>query len=306
MSTTPNLLIAHIAASQNNKEVTANTGFDDFDGAITDLLTISMTTANYTMTTGVGSESLGHLCYKLTGAIGAARNLIVPVNKKLYIVSNQTSGGFAVTVKTPSGTGIALDSTAYVILYCDGTNVIALAASTSSGGTIAASQITSGQVALARGGTHADLSGTGGAHKFLRQNSSGADIDVVQIANADLTEYAVANATAQVANIAATTLGTPVSSGRYRVSGYIVLTTVDGASSTLPSIVITWTDPDNNTAQSLTLTPTNAGNVLTTLQQETAIISAKIAVAIQYATSGYASGTPATMAYAVHLVLERL
>lgn len=128
MSTTPNLLIAHVAAAQNNKEVTLNTGLDDFDGAVTDLLAIAMTTSNYTMSTGVGGEALGHLVYTLTGAIGAARNLIVPINKKLYIVSNQTSGGFAVTVKTLTGTGIALNTTAYVILYCDGTNVIQITA----------------------------------------------------------------------------------------------------------------------------------------------------------------------------------
>lgn len=128
MSTTPNLLIPHILAAQNNKEVTANTGFDDFDGAITDLLAVTMTTADYVLSTGAGNEALGHLCYKLTGTIGSARNLIVPVNKKLYVVSNQTTGGFAVTVKTSGGSGIALSDTNYHILYCDGTNVVQLAA----------------------------------------------------------------------------------------------------------------------------------------------------------------------------------
>jgi hypothetical protein len=41
-------------------------------------------------------------------------------------------------------------------------------------------KITTGQLALARGGTHADLSATGGASQFLRQNSVGADISVVK------------------------------------------------------------------------------------------------------------------------------
>jgi hypothetical protein len=43
-----------------------------------------------------------------------------------------------------------------------------------------------GLLGLARGGTHTDLSGTGGASKFLRQNSVGADITVVQPAFTDL------------------------------------------------------------------------------------------------------------------------
>lgn len=131
MSTTPNLLIDHILAAQNNKEVTASAAFDYFDGAITDLLHITMTTADYTMTTAEGGEALGHLAYRLTGTIGSARNLIVPTNKKLYIVSNQTTGGFSVTVKTPSGSGIVLTTDSeYHILYCDGTNVLALVATT--------------------------------------------------------------------------------------------------------------------------------------------------------------------------------
>ena len=126
MSTTPNLLIPYIASAQNNKETTANTAFADLDSALTDLLAITMTTADYTMSTAAGGEALGHLAYKLTGSIGAARNLIVPASKKLYIVSNQTTGGYAVTVKTPSGTGVALSDAAYHVLYCDGTNVVAV------------------------------------------------------------------------------------------------------------------------------------------------------------------------------------
>lgn len=53
-----------------------------------------------------------------------------------------------------------------------------------------ASKITTGQLALARGGTNADLSATGGASKFLRQNSAGAAVTVVQPAIADLSDGA--------------------------------------------------------------------------------------------------------------------
>lgn len=49
-----------------------------------------------------------------------------------------------------------------------------------------ASKITTGQLALARGGTHADLSATGGTGQVLRQSSIGADITVSQLAASDL------------------------------------------------------------------------------------------------------------------------
>src|ERR1700677_4473827 len=60
--------------------------------------------------------------------------------------------------------------------------------------------------------------------------------------------------TAQDANISSTTLYAVTSTGRFRIGGYIVVTTADAVSSSLPSIVIGWTDADNSTVQSLTLT----------------------------------------------------
>ena len=46
--------------------------------------------------------------------------------------------------------------------------------------------LTTGQLALARGGTHADLSGTGGAGFVLKQNSLGADVTVAALTDADV------------------------------------------------------------------------------------------------------------------------
>jgi hypothetical protein len=53
-------------------------------------------------------------------------------------------------------------------------------------GTIATGVWQGTKIALAYGGTNADLSATGGAHKFLRQNSVGAAVDVVQPDFSDL------------------------------------------------------------------------------------------------------------------------
>lgn len=114
------------------------------------------------------------------------------------------------------------------------------------------------------------------------------------------------DATAQTANIGATTLVAAPVTGRYRISGYIIVTTVDGASSTLPSIVITWKDANNGQSQTFSLTPTNAGNTLTTFQFNDAFISADVSAPIQFSTTGYASGTPATMQYAIHITVEKL
>lgn len=135
MSTSPNLLITDISASQNQKEVTHNAAIHELDLALTNLLSTAMADADVTLTTGEGNQALANMVFIFTGANTAARNVIVPTNKKLYIVSNATTGGFKITVKTSGGTGVdILASDGYVIVYCDGTNIVAVGG-TSSGGT---------------------------------------------------------------------------------------------------------------------------------------------------------------------------
>ena len=140
----------------------------------------------------------------------------------------------------------------------------------------------------------------GGTNVIFQTDGAGND-------SAYVPGFAPVDLTAQVANISATNLLTSLAaSARFRISVYAVVTVVDGASSTLPSVTISWTDADNVTVQSVTVTPTNSGNLLTTLQSADLVISAAITTNVTYATAGYASGTPATMNYALHIVTEKL
>lgn len=65
---------------------------------------------------------------RLVGTTTALRYLILPTNagqaKKLYFVSNATTGGFSVTVKTASGAGITVPNGSKMILVCDGTDIL--------------------------------------------------------------------------------------------------------------------------------------------------------------------------------------
>lgn len=82
-------------------------------------------TANYTLTTANGSDDEArHMILNIGGALGAARNVVVPTQSKLYVVKNATTGGFAVTIKTTAGTGISVPNGKTMILFCDGTNVV--------------------------------------------------------------------------------------------------------------------------------------------------------------------------------------
>jgi hypothetical protein len=64
----------------------------------------------------------------LTGALTANINLIVPTAPGRWLIANNTTGAFTVTVKTAAGTGaVATQGTANQY-YCDGTNVYSVIA----------------------------------------------------------------------------------------------------------------------------------------------------------------------------------
>ena len=69
-------------------------------------------------TTGVARN----MFIELTGTGGASTNLIVPVNKKLYFIYNNTTG--AVTVKVTGLTGVSVPAAAKMVLVSNGTDIV--------------------------------------------------------------------------------------------------------------------------------------------------------------------------------------
>ncbi len=64
-----------------------------------------------------------NMVLNLTGTISAARNVLCPAVEKLYVVKNATTGGFAVTLKVSSQTGVSIPNGSTYFLYVDGTDV---------------------------------------------------------------------------------------------------------------------------------------------------------------------------------------
>lgn len=59
------------------------------------------------------------------GALTAARNLVLETASGAHwMIFNNTTGGFGVTVKTSAGTGIAIPNGKRALVYCDGTNIL--------------------------------------------------------------------------------------------------------------------------------------------------------------------------------------
>lgn len=166
---------------------TVNNGLTTLvDTSIAGTATITMTSADYTLSTANGAADEARAMFiKIIGTPGTARNVIVPTLSKLYFVFNNTTGGFAQTFKTGAGSGISVPNGSYAALYCDGTNVVnaftvlngnastssaatalsgglggQIAYQTSAGVTGFITNGTSGQVLLANGGTAAPTWGT--------------------------------------------------------------------------------------------------------------------------------------------------
>ena len=103
--------------------------------AIAGHATVSMSDANYTLTTNSGvTDEARQMIIKLTGTLSASRNVICPTKEKLYVVDNATSGGQSIVFKTSSGSGVTITNGQKVLVFCDGTNVVV--AQTTLGGNI--------------------------------------------------------------------------------------------------------------------------------------------------------------------------
>ena len=112
--------------------------------------------------------------------------------------------------------------------------------------------------------------------------------------------------TAQAANIALTNLIASPTSGRYRISAYIIVTQAATTSSTLPSISLQWNDADNGQAQTFALTPTDTGNLLTTSHFNDVFLSVGASSPLTFSTSGYTSVGATPMQFAIHITVEAL
>jgi len=105
------------------------------DIAISGGLAITVTTTDVTLTntqgtnsaTNIGSTTAQYAILNVSGAMTAARNLIVPSTSKSYIINNATTGGFALTVKGSATTGITLVNSERAIVAWNGSDYVKIA-----------------------------------------------------------------------------------------------------------------------------------------------------------------------------------
>jgi len=106
--------------------VTTNTNLGTLiEQAISGYVTQAVSTGgDTTITIPNGATGVARNMYiELTGTGGASTNLIVPSNKKLYFIYNNTASG-QVTVKVAGQTGVSVPNGAKMILVSNGTDIV--------------------------------------------------------------------------------------------------------------------------------------------------------------------------------------
>lgn len=107
--------------------------------AITGVQSITMTDANYTLTNLNGaSDEARNAVLVVGGTNTATRDIIAPLVNKVYIIVNNTTGGFGIRIRGATGSSVTVGSGVTTSVFCDGTNFYTAFSGTgaSAGGTV--------------------------------------------------------------------------------------------------------------------------------------------------------------------------
>ena len=184
----------NLALGQPVTGTESGTWGDDVNNAVTSYLdiaiagglAITVTTADVTLTltqgtsvaTNIGSTTAQYAILNVSGAMTAARNLIVPSSSRIYLINNNTTGGFALTVKGSATSGVTLVNGEKAHVFWNGTDYAKM--SNASGGagvfsSITNSGLTSGRVVYSTtGGLETDSANLTFNGTTLTANTIGA------------------------------------------------------------------------------------------------------------------------------------
>lgn len=96
------------------------------DQAVAGSVTITMTAdTNYTLTStnGASDEARNMFINVSGGPHTLTKNVVCPSVSKLFVVTNDTTGGQAILFKTSAGSGVTIPNGVRAVVYCDGTDV---------------------------------------------------------------------------------------------------------------------------------------------------------------------------------------
>ena len=103
---------------------TTNTNWTLIEQAVAGVQTITMANANYTLSNLNGvSDEARNMVLVVQGTNSGIYQIVAPLNQpKMYVIYNNTTGGYAITIGASSGSVITIPNGVTAQVYTDGTN----------------------------------------------------------------------------------------------------------------------------------------------------------------------------------------
>jgi len=99
------------------------------DEAVASYTVVSVSSAGVTLSEANGTTDQSRsAALEFAGTLTANVTITIPAEEKLYFVRENTTGSFAVTMKTPSGTALPVTQQSNIYVACDGTDLHAITA----------------------------------------------------------------------------------------------------------------------------------------------------------------------------------
>jgi len=100
---------------------TTNTNWDLIEQAVAGVQTVTMQNANLTLTALNGlSDQARNMVLIVTGTNNTVYQVIAPLVPKMYVITNNTSGGNAITIGASTGSLVSIPNGTTAQVYCDG------------------------------------------------------------------------------------------------------------------------------------------------------------------------------------------
>lgn len=131
MAETPNLKVTELTEGQSQKEVTINTGFETFDRAIAGRLVKNVAGG---ANVNLSASEWENTAFEFTGALTAGIAVVVPAGSRRFLVHNNTTGAFNLTVRGTTGLGVVVAQGYRIWLDYDGTEVYTISSAAELGG----------------------------------------------------------------------------------------------------------------------------------------------------------------------------
>lgn len=102
---------------------TTNTNWNLVEQAIAGVQAITMLNADYTLTVVNGaSDEARNAVLVVTGTNSDVRKIVAPLVPKTYLVCNNTTGGYSITIGGSTGSVATILNGSKQLVYCDGTS----------------------------------------------------------------------------------------------------------------------------------------------------------------------------------------